>query len=179
MRAYRVFPENKFHAVLHKGDLREKGVVCDGRTLRSVWPSSGFSLTKDRGYTKGNFLSIVPLHGVFACDARTYDLLNNEVGQGVEWLSIGVGRQTYWVVNVLGTVSEALDQMNSEFVVFSSGRRQIEKPEFKADCLFGRMLFRISEASEELYATDRFVDLVRTHKLTGLAFWDDHLAQFI
>ncbi|MCY7315097.1 MAG: hypothetical protein LH480_05605 [Rubrivivax sp.] len=87
---------------------------------------------------------------------------------------------TYWLFYITNVV-DALDEEQSELVRFRDGGvMRIASYTFKPEAVRDQWLFTLPQRPGcNRCVTDRFVDLVREHQLTGFGFkllWSDELA---
>jgi hypothetical protein len=91
------------------------------------------------------------------------------------WIELESDEAPYWLFFVTHIV-DALDMEKSELLYFGDGKRvmRIARYAFKADLIKDQFLFTLPQApGKERLVTDRFIDLVAEHQLTG--FWFQRL----
>jgi hypothetical protein len=113
-----------------------------------------------QGYTQAPFVS--------ECAKA---VLASTLGNEAEFVSIGkIGDRNYHVMNVLNTV-DCLDHAASRILWSSDGRvLSVGSAVFRADEIPRSYIFRVPEDNVNLYVTERFVSLVRKHRITGVGF---------
>lgn len=88
-----------------------------------------------------------------------------------QWLELEFDEAPYWLFNVTNIV-DALNEPASQVSRFTNGKVMfVEEFVFKPEALTNQLIFKIPQRpGTYTFATNRFVDLVEQHQLTGFVF---------
>jgi hypothetical protein len=146
----------------------------DGRPMRKSWSPLEVEVIRDSrhsGRPESDFpLLFGPVPVLSDRAARALGELLDGAG---ELLPLGGEGDGYHILNVTRVI-DALDEQRSQFKRFpSSGRiMRVLRYAFRPEAIGDVAIFKLPQTvKSDVYVTDRFVDAVRRHELTGLA-WD-------
>jgi hypothetical protein len=113
-----------------------------------------------RGHTEAPFVS-----------ERAKKALTPILGDEAEFRSIGkILDEDYYVMNVINVV-DCLDEKKSNIVRGDDGRvMALLDAVFLPNRIPDSKVFKVPQNTTRIYATYRFVDIVRKHQLTGIGF---------
>lgn len=151
-------------------DFRQRTFI--GHPLPRTWRLPKHSLGSNRlplrdfimGYTEAPFVS-----------RRVRDNLMCQISTDAEFRSIGKLRGIeYFVMNVINLV-DCLNRERSTIRWSRETRSRIvavDQFAFHTDRIPNAFLFKVPEDTGKIFGTERFVDLVRAHRFTGVGFED-------
>ena len=154
----------------------------------SAWPADEWTplqlvrnpLNKDEAASQelGDWAMINVKGSILNLSQRALDAVLPQIAHCGQVLPVQFDEAPYVIFNVTRVI-DALDEPASAVVYFpSSGRvAEIEKFVFKPEAVKDEWIFKIPQRpGAHNFVTDRFVELVRHHKLTGFDFqrvWSD------
>ncbi len=108
---------------------------------------------------------------------RAKSAIKPVVGDAVQVKSIGqVLKREYFILNVIAVV-DCLDEARSRIVRSADGRiLSLSQAVFDQTRLSNAIIFKVPQHTGKIFVTDRFVELVIMHRLTGVGFEpSDHI----
>lgn len=143
-------------------------MACEGKPSSSGWQPLRIKVTRP---ADDNFLYF---GNDIACDGRAYELLGQHLGDQVEWLPLvdPMSTKTYYYMNVINKVYDSLDPSSSQVIFNPADMRVlgVMHHHFRESVLLENYLFRMGEYPVDIFATERFKELVSDNGLIGLEF---------
>lgn len=123
-------------------------------------------------FTKGRVLDFIYIKpGVMACKPKVKNIIDQEVDDGIQFLSIIIGGDEFFIINVTNVI-DALDHDNSIIKCLPDGRIMKIDPcviceKSIPECLF----FKIPQNScRALFGTEKLKRIVEAYGFDGLRF---------
>ncbi len=116
--------------------------------------------------------SNVNYNGYPVFSQRAKDIISPLLSGLGRWIELEYDEATYWLFYITNVV-DALDEEKSTITRFKSSQKvmSIESFVFKPDVVKDQWLFTLPQRpGSNRLVTDRFVELVREHRLTGFLF---------
>jgi hypothetical protein len=147
-------------------DWRQLGRYLRGDSETSI-PEPGLFVSADREFDALH----IPMSG-WLLSERARDLVESLVAADVTLRPLGVNGARFWGMQVINTLTDALDTVRSDIAYDVSGSvKRIDKPVWRASQIRDPAVFRIPQRPYDVWATESVEQTYQTSACTGITFW--------